>query len=211
MFSRPLYTIRASTSGLLCLLVFAQSYAVPHRMLAQAAAVTAGQAAPKALLISIIEGEGELNDIRARTAREPIVEVQDENHRPVAGALVLFSADPGGSARLINFSGNPSVAVRTGLDGRATANGFQTTHKTGQLRILVTASVGGLVVEAVLHQQNYASGNRLERKLVEHKRLLATSAGVAAAAALIVLLTRKDGTSIQPGVGVVRGVVVPRP
>src|SRR5579863_6856916 len=38
------------------------------------------------LLITILDGEGALNDIRKGTAREPIVQVEDENHRPVAGA-----------------------------------------------------------------------------------------------------------------------------
>ena len=53
-----------------------------------------------ALVITILEGEGALNDIRQRTAREPIIEVRDENHKPIAGAVVLFTlqgSGPGGS------------------------------------------------------------------------------------------------------------------
>ena len=30
-----------------------------------------------------VEGDGAINNIRQRTAREPIVQVEDENHKPV--------------------------------------------------------------------------------------------------------------------------------
>ena len=43
------------------------------------------------LNIVIEEGEGATNNIKARTARAPVVRVEDENHRPVAGATVAFS------------------------------------------------------------------------------------------------------------------------
>ncbi len=56
-------------------------------------------AAPNRIFIQIIDGEGALNDIRSRTAREPIVEVDDENHKPIAGALVLFSTPRLGTRR----------------------------------------------------------------------------------------------------------------
>ena len=51
------------------------------------------EAAPPApaLRIVILEGEDVSNNIKERTAREPIVQVEDENHKPVAGAAVLFT------------------------------------------------------------------------------------------------------------------------
>ena len=48
------------------------------------------QVAPMLNLV-VLEGEGATNNIRQRTAREPIVRVEDENHRPVAGAIVVFT------------------------------------------------------------------------------------------------------------------------
>src|ERR1700760_600446 len=45
---------------------------------------------PQKLFINILDGEGALNNIRRRDAREPVVQVTDENHKPVSGALVLF-------------------------------------------------------------------------------------------------------------------------
>ena len=41
------------------------------------------------LKIVVIEGEGALNNIRSRTATQPVVEVRDENDRPVEGAEVV--------------------------------------------------------------------------------------------------------------------------
>ena len=50
----------------------------------------AAQQAPMKLNIVIVEGDGAINNIRQRTAREPIVQVEDENNMPVAGATVYF-------------------------------------------------------------------------------------------------------------------------
>jgi hypothetical protein len=43
-----------------------------------------GQAPVHTLNLVIVEGDGVINNIRQRTAREPIVQVEDENHKPVA-------------------------------------------------------------------------------------------------------------------------------
>ncbi|HEX2522847.1 MAG TPA: hypothetical protein VHP35_12060, partial [Terriglobia bacterium] len=48
------------------------------------------ESGPK-MRIVILEGEWAINSIRQRTAREPIVRVEDENGRPIAGAMVLFT------------------------------------------------------------------------------------------------------------------------
>jgi hypothetical protein len=113
---------------------------------------------PKSLFITIIEGEGALNDIRERTAREPIVEVDDENHKPVAGALVLFAIDGnGGASAPATFSGLQSLAVQTGEDGRAVARGFKPTNITGQFHIKVRASKGQALAEASILQTNFAA------------------------------------------------------
>src|SRR5436305_1583384 len=81
----------------------------------------APQAPPQAprLNIVIVEGDGAINNIKQRTSRETIVEVQDENHRPVAGAAVVFllpGDGPGGA-----FAGGAkSVTLTTDTAGRAT-------------------------------------------------------------------------------------------
>jgi len=49
---------------------------------------------PTKLNLVVVEGEGAINNIKQRTARETIIKVEDENHRPVAGAVVVFMMEP---------------------------------------------------------------------------------------------------------------------
>lgn len=108
---------------------------------------------PNKLFIQAIDGEGALNDIRARTAREPIVEVQDENHKPVAGVLVLFTT-PGSGPSGVFPGGVSSFKATTGADGRATATGFKPNSVSGQFQIQVTATFQVLSTVAVINQTN---------------------------------------------------------
>jgi hypothetical protein len=48
------------------------------------------QQAVTGLSITIVEGEGAINNVRQRVNREPIVQVEDNNRKPVAGAVVVF-------------------------------------------------------------------------------------------------------------------------
>ena len=77
-------SIRARIGGVaraLCVLlaevVLIQTWPVPVR---------AQEQEPAKLNISILEGEGSINNIRQRVAREAMVQVDDENHKPVAGS-----------------------------------------------------------------------------------------------------------------------------
>lgn len=113
------------------------------------------------IVITILEGEGALNDIRQRTAREPIVQVQDENHKPIAGAAVVFllpGSGPGGS-----FSnGALKLSTVTDSDGKAVAKGFQPNNVVGAYQIQVLVTVAGATAEATIHQQNAKSPNSTE-------------------------------------------------
>jgi len=107
------------------------------------------------IVITILEGEGALNDIRQRTAREPIVQVDDENHRPIAGAAVVFllpDSGPGGS-----FAGGASkMSAVTDSSGRASAEGLQPNNVAGSFEIQVIVTVAGQTAQATIHQQNVA-------------------------------------------------------
>jgi hypothetical protein len=121
--------------------------------LQQPAAPETPAAKPIALNIVIVEGEGAINNIRQRTAREPIVEVQDENHRPVAGALVLFAlprSGPGG----VFPNGATTLSVTTDQQGRAVARGLKPNRHEGQYQVTVTASYAGATATAVISQAN---------------------------------------------------------
>jgi len=110
------------------------------------------------IVITILEGEGALNDIRQRTAREPIVQVQDENHRPIAGAAVVFllpGSGPGGSFP----NGALKLATVTDNDGKAVAKGLQPNNVVGPYQIQVVVTVAGQTAEATIHQQNAKASN----------------------------------------------------
>lgn len=181
---------------------------------AQAAQATAespsGQ--PNKLFITILDGEGALNDIRARTAREPIVEVDDENHKPVAGALVLFALDNGGGSPYASFAGAQTVSVTTDAAGRASAQGFAITRRKGRFQINVHASKGLAAADAVIAEINVTAGSsgggaETATTIVSHKKLDWIIGGVAAAGAIIavaVIETRSSPpTTVSAGSGTV--------
>jgi hypothetical protein len=113
------------------------------------------EGSPQKLFISVLEGEGALNNIRERDAREPVVQVTDENHKPVAGALVLFLIHDGGNGAGATFSGAQSLTVTTGPDGLARTSGLQVGRNPGSYTIAVSASIGAVVAEqAIIHQSN---------------------------------------------------------
>src|SRR3984957_9318100 len=103
------------------------------------------------LNIVIVEGDGAINNIRQRTAREPIVQVEDENHKPVAGAAVVFAlADQGAGGKFAG--GSHTLSVVTDSQGRAVARGFHPNNVQGQYQIHITASNGGQSANANISQ-----------------------------------------------------------
>src|ERR1019366_2539793 len=75
---------------------------------------------PTSLQILIVEGEGAINNVKQRVNREPIVQVEDENHKPVAGAAIIFflpSDGPGG----VFANGNTTLTTTTNAQGQGGA------------------------------------------------------------------------------------------
>jgi hypothetical protein len=115
------------------------------------------QAPPASLQITIIDGEDALNNIRQRTAREPIVQVEDENHKPVAGAAVVFVLPNEGPSGTF-LGGVRTLTVQTDSNGRAVARGFRPNHATGKYQIRVNASYQGKTAQTTINQSNIAGG-----------------------------------------------------
>lgn len=111
-----------------------QSIVIP--LLAMLLAATARElpgAPPLKLTLVVVEGEGAINNIKRRTSREAIVQVEDENRKPVAGAAVAFllPADgPGGT-----FTGGAkSASIVTDSAGRAAMPHLQVNSNPGILQ-----------------------------------------------------------------------------
>jgi hypothetical protein len=151
------------------------------------------------LVITILDGEGALNDIRQRTAREPIVEVQDENHKPVAGAAVLFTLPNSGAGG--SFAGGvQTFSTVTDSAGRAVAHGLQPNNVSGSYNIHVHVSFNGASSETDIHQQN-VSGQSSVAHHAGHAALgakaitLIVVAGAVAATVATVVVTQGGGSS----------------
>src|ERR1051325_11009842 len=100
------------------------------------------------LNLVIVEGEGAINNIRQRTAREPIVQVEDQNHKPIAGAAVIFDL-PGQGASGSFPNGSHTLTVTTDNQGRAAARGLRPNSVKGKYQMHVTASFAGQTATAV--------------------------------------------------------------
>ena len=120
----------------------------------QAQAESSPQPETPALEITILDGEGALNNIRQRTAREPIVQVKDRNRKPVAGVLILFAINDGPSGAGATIGGASTFSAVTDADGRAQARGYTPNSTEGKFTITVTATLGALVALAIIHQEN---------------------------------------------------------
>lgn len=105
------------------------------------------------LNLVIVEGDGAINNIRQRTAREPIVQVEDENHKPVAGAAVMFALPSQGAGGTF-ANGSHTLTVMTDSQGRAVAHGLRPNSVQGQFQIHVTASHNGQVANTTITQSN---------------------------------------------------------
>ncbi len=106
--------------------------------------------APK-LNIVIIEGEGAVNNIRQRTVREPIVQIEDENHKPVAGVAVVFTLPTHGATGVFT-NGSRVLTVFSDSKGQAVARGLKLNKVAGQMQIRVTASSQGQTANTTITQ-----------------------------------------------------------
>ena len=135
----------------LCIVLTALLLVPPAPMAAQAGAAQAGAAS--LLNIVVVEGEGAINNIRQRTAREPIVQVEDENHKPIAGAAVTFSLPSHGASGIFP-NGSRTVTVLTNDQGRATAQGLRPNTVKGKMQIRVNANHNGQTSSTTITQTN---------------------------------------------------------
>lgn len=187
--------IRRLTTHLLLLSLYAQALSFGHQT----------AEAPKKLNIVIVEGEGAVNNIRQRVAREPIVQVEDENRKPVAGAAVTFLLpNQGASGSFAN--GARSLTVVTNNQGQAVASGFQANSSAGSYQMRVTASSQGQTASISINMSNAAlAGAAAGAGLGAAKWLLILGAIGGAAAGGIVAATNGNGstgnnpTTVTPG------------
>lgn len=157
--------------------------------------VKAPEGAPK-LSIIVISGEGAINNIKSRTARETIVEVRDENNKPVAGAAVVFLLPDSGPG-LVSSNGTRMITTMTDANGRAAARGLKPNGQSGRFNLQVRANYQQSFGQLVVAQSNIIAAGAA----ISGLSIVIISIVAAAAAGTAVAVTRKND-STRGSVGV---------
>jgi len=126
-------------------------------LIAQSSIPTATAQTTAGIKIVIVQGEGAVNNVKQRVAREPIVEVQDENNRPVVGALVLFTLPERGASGVF-ANGSHTMSVVTDAQGRAIGAGLKPNNVGGNFQIRVDATYQNQTASASISQSNAGGG-----------------------------------------------------
>ncbi len=154
------------------------------------------------LQLLIVEGDGAINNVKQRVNRETIVQVEDENHRPIAGAAVIFflpNQGPGGTFP----NGSTTFTTTTNAQGQATVRGIQYNQQAGPMQMRVTASFGGQTASLIVNQTNMigpatAGGSSSAGMSAGTKWLIIAAIAGGAAAAGIVAGTHGGGSTATP-------------
>ncbi len=111
------------------------------------------QVLPTQLNIVIVKGDGAVHDARQHLDTDPAVRVEDENHKPVANAVVAFTLPTeGATGEFANHS--RTITVITDSDGQAVAKGLRTNQVAGKVPIHVNVSYRGLMARANITEYN---------------------------------------------------------
>jgi len=178
----------------------------------------AQQAAPPArsLQIVILDDEAPLNNISERTAREPIVQVQDENHKPLAGAAVLFAIHPAAGASAAFANGASTLSVVTNANGVARASGLVMNNVKGTWQLQITASKDGLTTSTTINETNVTPdttpSNPSPNKPPTHflsGHSMAIIGGIAVVGAIVSIVVLKETSNNPTNIGTGGGTVGP--
>jgi hypothetical protein len=103
---------------------------------------------PREINLTVVEGEGQSNNIGQHARRPPLVRVEDENHHPIVGAVVIFTLPTEGATG--EFGGSKTLTVVTDSQGNAAGKGLKVNQLPGKLPIYVNASYRGLTAKATI-------------------------------------------------------------
>ena len=162
----------------------------------------------QSLKILVLAGDGEQNDLERHVMAPLVVQVLDQNQRPMEGAQVIFRFPLDGPSATFP-GGKPSVTVRTNGNGQAPAVNWMANGQTGTFQVHVNATYGNQVGEVTFPMTNVTRITEQARKskresLWSHRWFkIAVIGGAAAIIAGVVLATRggKSGSTvtINPG------------
>lgn len=109
------------------------------------------QSLPARINIIVVEGEGATSSVRQRVSHDPVVKIEDDDHRPITGAVVVFALPVSGTSGEFT-NGSKTLTIVTDKGGLAAAHGLKTNEVPGKLQIYVTASYHTLRARTLVNQ-----------------------------------------------------------
>lgn len=170
---------------------------------------TFGQAPTDSLEITVIDGDGSINNIRKHAAREPVVAVEDQNHNRISGAVVVFTLPNQGPGGTFASGGNTLWTI-TDSGGRAIARGLRPNNLAGKFEIRVNASYEDKTAHLIMFQTNAGAAvpTHVSKWVIVAAAIGATAGGIVAATAhgggsSSPSTTTPSGVTVTPGAGTV--------
>lgn len=156
----------------------------------------------QSLKVTPLAGNGEMNDLERKVMAPLVVQVLDQNDRPVEGAEVVFRFPLTGPTAAFPNQKNAQT-FKTDADGQAAATGWMANREVGNFVIQVTASRGNEMGSASVTMTNatrVADNAKVKQKSWWSSRTakIVIIGGAAAVAVAVILVTRgggKAGTS----------------
>jgi len=206
--SEGLRTRRWFSPVLVLLLAFTSPFTSTMRAQAQATPSPAQAAKPavmsQSLRVLALTGNGEVNDLEGRVMAPLVVNVLDQNGRPIEGADVVFRFPVSGPSATF-ADGSTSQTVRSNADGQAGASGWMANSQLGNVRVQVTATqgneMGGTVITMINGSRASAQDLRKSKSWWSSKWVkIGVIGGAAAATGLSIWAThRGSGGTVASG------------
>lgn len=158
------------------------------------------------LKVLVLEGQRSINSTTRHVGIQPVVEVRDQNDRPIEGAVVVFRLPPSGPGG--TFPGK-ELTLRAGTNarGQAAASGFVPNDALGKFDIHVTATYQNQTGEVTISQTNSANTLAMIPPVGQsiwhrHKFLIiGVGSGLVVGVIVALVLSHSSGTAvtITPG------------
>lgn len=157
----------------------------------------AAQSPKTALKIVVLQGDNATNDVKSRTAVEPVVEVRDQQDFPVRNATVTFQLPSFGPSGFFPDQ-NLTFKTITNAQGQAAATGLVPNSEAGRFTIKVTAMADDRIVSISIQQRNASDAAAAQAKSKSRVWKIVAIAGGLAATGGIALSRRGSSNSTPP-------------
>jgi hypothetical protein len=153
--------------------------------------------ATQSLRIVPLAGNGERNDLGRGVMAPLVVDILDQDGRPVEGADVVFRFPESGPSALFPDQ-RLALKVKSNADGQAAASGWVANKEYGQFKVAVSATTGTISGETWISMSNVARVEEVAPKRKSAWSSKWTKVAIVAAAGAVavgVILATRGGSS----------------